>query len=525
MHKFFKAVAFVTIFSVLTRAMGFFLRIYLSRVMGAEALGAYQVSVSIFGVLMTLISSGLPLVVSRNVAFYNNQNNKSMQNKNITAGLIISVAISVILCAVLFAFPNILKLFINSDESISIILVLLPALVASAIYAILRGGLWGKKCFFTISFTEFFEQVARIIICIILFSIPMGISVGQKTALSLTLSCVVSALLVAVLYFVFGGRFESPKTTFSSVLKTSTPITLVRTLSSVLGSLIAIIIPARLMAYGYTQAEALAQFGIIMGMTMPIIMIPNTFVGSIAVALVPELSGHTNNIDKYGVKNLAELSSQVTSAITTTIVIAFILMSSFISLGKPIGVFLFNNAQAGEYLMMGAVLMLPMCLNQICTSMLNAIGLELKGLGCYAVGAVALFISIIFLPKYIGAYSVLVGLGLMHTITCILGLKMLKKRKLINWSFFKTMGICALICAPTALLGTFVYNLFIKFTSLFVSLAVSGILTVIFTILLMFVFNIADIKVLLAKIVPKRLKKHKRDTFNLKIKHTKKLPT
>ena len=342
--------------------------------------------------------------------------------------------------------------------------------------------------------------------------------------MSLTLSCVVSAVLVAVLYFIFGGRFENPKNTFVTVLKTSTPITLVRTLSSVLGSLIAIIIPARLMTYGYTQGEALSQFGIIMGMTMPIIMIPNTFVGSIAVALVPELSGYTNNIDKQGVKNLPELSNQITSAITTTIVIAFVLMSSFISLGKPIGSFLFNNVQAGKYLMVGAVLMLPMCLNQICTSMLNAIGLELKGLGCYAVGAIALFVSILFLPKFIGAYSVLVGLGLMHTITCILSLKMLKKRKLINWSFFKTIGICTLICAPTTLLGTFVYNLFIKFTSLFISLAVSGILSVTFTILLMFVFNIAGAKLFLTKIMPKRLKKRKHRALDFRLKHTKKLP-
>ena len=42
-----------------------------------------------------------------------------------------------------------LKLFIKSDESIKIIQALSPALIASAIYAILRGGLWGQKYFFT----------------------------------------------------------------------------------------------------------------------------------------------------------------------------------------------------------------------------------------------------------------------------------------------------------------------------------------------------------------------------------------
>lgn len=504
MRKFFKAVAFVTIFSVLTRTIGFFLRIYLSRVMGAEVLGAYQVSMSIFGVLMTLVSSGLPLVVSRNVAYYD-QKNEMMQHKNITAGLIIGTTLSVVLCAIIYAFPQILNLFISSAESINIILILLPALVASAIYAILRGGLWGKKYFFTISFTEFFEQVVRVVLCIVLFNIPLELSIGQKSALSLTLSCVASALLVIILYFVFGGRLKSPKDNFVPILKTSTPITLVRTISSVVGSLIAIIIPHQLTKFGYSQSEALAQFGMLMGMTMPILMIPNTFTSSIAVALVPEISGYTNNIDKFN-GSVTELSNKITSAIKTVILISFVLMASFISLGEPICQFLFNNSQAGIYLSVGAVLMLPIGLNQICTSMLNALGLEFKALVNYAMGAVALFICIFLLPQYIGTYSVVVGLGLMHLITCFLSLRMLKKRQLVNWSINKPIFLCMVVCSVVSLIGYFMYSLLIKFVPFIIALIICGVLTVALTILLMFTFNLINFKVAFVKI----FKQHKR---------------
>lgn len=494
MQKFFKAVAFVTIFSVLTRALGFFLRIYLSRVMGAETLGAYQVAMSIFGVLMTLISSGLPLVVSRNVAYFNNQKNLTKTNKNITAGLIICVAISVVVCVILAVCPNILKVFVKSQESVEIILILLPALVASAIYAILRGGLWGKKCFFTISFTEFFEQVVRIILCIILFSVPIGLSAGQKSALSLTLSCIMSALLVIVLYFAFGGRLTNPKGEFCSILKTSTPITLVRTISAIVGSLVAIIIPLRLTKYGYTQSEALAQFGIIMGMTMPLIMVPNTFTSSIAVALVPEISGHTNNIKKQQAKDFAGLSNKVTNALKTTIVISCLLMPCFVSMGKPICQVLFSNQQAGQYLIASAIIMLPMGINQICSSILNALGLEIRALIDYAIGSVGLILSIIFLPQYIGTYSVVVGLGLMNILTSALSLSILCKRKLIDLSFFKTIALCLLICGFTTLLGWLVYMVMIKFSGMFISVAVGCIFAFIYTILLLMVFNVANIK-------------------------------
>lgn len=506
MHKFFKAVAFVTIFSVLTRAIGFFLRIYLSRVMGAEVLGAYQVSMSIFGVLMTLVTSGLPLVVSRNVAYYEAEGNKKAEHKNITAGLIISIVLSTFVCVILYAFPNILRLFIKSEQSVQIILILLPALVASAVYGVLRGGLWGKKCFFTISFTEFFEQVVRIILCVILFNLPLAFSAGAKSALSLTLSCIMSAVLVAVLYFVFGGRFANPKDNFKSVLKTSTPITLVRTVSSIVGSIIAIIIPLRLTKFGYSSSEALAQFGIFMGMTMPLIMVPNTFTSSIAVALVPEISGYTNNIDSGNVKNLDALSRQVNMAIKTTIVISFLLLPVFISLGRPTAEILFANKDAGKYLSACAILMVPMGLNQICGSMLNAMGLELKELLNYAIGAVSLMLSIYFLPKYIGVYAIFVGMLSMHTITAILGLRMLKKRKLINWSFLQTLGICGLITLPTSILGHLTYNLFIRFAGMFVSVAISGVITLSFTLLLAFVFDLASIKVMFTKIKISKLK-------------------
>ena len=65
MKSLFKTVALITMFSVITRIIGFLFRIYLSREVGAEALGMYQVAFSIFMVLLTIIASGLPLIMSR----------------------------------------------------------------------------------------------------------------------------------------------------------------------------------------------------------------------------------------------------------------------------------------------------------------------------------------------------------------------------------------------------------------------------------------------------------------------------
>ena len=59
MKSLFKTVALITIFSFLTRVSGFLFRIILSREVGAEGVGLYQVSSSVFMVLLTVIPDNL----------------------------------------------------------------------------------------------------------------------------------------------------------------------------------------------------------------------------------------------------------------------------------------------------------------------------------------------------------------------------------------------------------------------------------------------------------------------------------
>ena len=70
MKSIFKSVAIITFFSVLTRFLGFLFRIYLSRTIGAEELGKYQVALSVFLVFLTIVSSGFTFVISRMTAGY-----------------------------------------------------------------------------------------------------------------------------------------------------------------------------------------------------------------------------------------------------------------------------------------------------------------------------------------------------------------------------------------------------------------------------------------------------------------------
>ena len=466
MGKLFKAVAYVTIFSILTRGIGFLLRIYLSRVLGAELLGSYQVAMSVFGVILTLIASGLPTIISRKVANLRSENQLKRCDKIVSSGLIIALSISIFVCIILFAFPNILAKIFTSTHSISVLYILLPSAIASSVYAILRGALWGQKRFFTISFAEFFEQVIRIIILIILVSMPINMGLGERAGLSLTIASFISSIFV----------------------------TTIRTVSSLVTSIISIIIPARLMLYGYTSGEALAKFGIVMGMTFPLLMIPGTLISSLAVALIPEISEQTTNIDKDGVKNHETLKNQITLALSLSCVISCLLLPAFLVLGKPIGLFLFKSEEAGLYLSMSAILMVPMGLSQISSSILNAIGLEMKSLKNYAISALFLFVCIYFLPKYMGVSALIIGMAGLSIITTILNFYMLKRRNLLSLKILKTLSLMLIISVPSAMLSFFTFNILNKFIPLFFSLAISGIFSVGSLFLLSLCANIGYVK-------------------------------
>lgn len=447
---------------------------------------------------MTLVSSGIPVVLSRNVSFYHGKKDSRSIGSIVSSGLILTGFICLIVSLIVLLFPDAVNHLFTSSESTEMLTILLPALIFSSIYEVLRGALWGEKQFFAISFTEFLEQITRIIILIILFETTfLNMSLTNKTALSLSLACIISTIVVIAIYFVRGGKLASPKYEFKSLVKTSTPITAVRTVSSMVSSLIAIIIPLRLMDYGYTESQALSEFGIMMGMTFPLLMIPSTLISSLAVTIIPSISEQSNNIDNGALKNTTAIKGKINFSIRTTVVFSTLLMPIFIALGLPICNFLFNNSKSGLYLSIASVCMLPMGISQITSSILNAIGLELKSLKNYFVSAILLILSILILPKFIGTYALIVGYFLMSLSSSVMNIYMLNKRGLIDFKFLKVIKNMLLITAIAAFAGSLVRKLLKN--SIILSIAIGGTLTFVLTLALIFLLNVADFKMVIFK--------------------------
>ena len=122
----------ITVFSLLTRMFGFFFRIFLSRAIGAEALGMYQVALSIFMVLLTVVSSGFTLIISRMTAGFRGSENKKEIGSLVTSSLFVGLAVSVFLCLVILLFKNLFVNLFTDKNCINILIILLPSLIFSS---------------------------------------------------------------------------------------------------------------------------------------------------------------------------------------------------------------------------------------------------------------------------------------------------------------------------------------------------------------------------------------------------------
>lgn len=494
MKSILKSVALISVFSVLTRLLGFLLRIFLSRTIGAEAIGLYQVALSVFMVLLTVVSSGLTLIISRMTASYRVSQDKKATASLITSGLLLALVVSVILCAIILIFKNLFAHLFTDENCVNILIILLPSLIFSAIYSVFRGAMWGHDNYFALCVTELFEMVIKIAFSVLLLNASMSVLQSATTvAWAFTLSCVFSAVLVVILYFFYGGKLGKPTRIYKTILSRSAPITGVRIAGSLVQPLIALILPARLMLAGYTASQAMSIYGIALGMTFPLLFLPTTLTGSLSTALVPDISMAMAQNDS------SHIQKRVTASINFTLFISFLVVPIFVAIGDKIGVFLYGEALSGTLLQFSSWIMIPMGVTNITSAILNSVGLEVKSFINYIIGGIFTFISVMWLTKFMGVLSLPFGMGVSTTVTMILNIIMLKRKLGIKVKILKELTLFALLSLPTLAITSFVSNLLSNFLPLIFNLMISGGLGVAIYISLCLTFNLVNIQSYIVK--------------------------
>ena len=504
MRRFFKTVLIVTVFSVCEKFLGFLYRIYLSRTIGAEGVGLYQVALSVFAFLLTLSCSGTPITVSRLMTKYDSENKKDRIFKVVTAGIVFTLIISSVICLLGFILKQYLGVIFADDRCISIFLIVLPGIIFTSVYAVLRGVFWGNKDFLPYSVIELLEEICMILVGVILINRATGVYQGAfRAGVAVLVSYIFSFTLATVVFFIRKNKLKNPVSEFKPLLSSALPVTAMRTVNSLAVSLVSIILPVRLISSGLSESQAMSLFGSAVGQAIPILFIPTTLIGSFTLVIIPEIA------ENYYKKRDIFLKNDIEKTVKFTLFLTCLFVPVFFVLGKQIGVMIFGSETSGKYLTASSYLMIFIGLSNISTSILNSIGQENKTLIFCMISGVFMLLSIWFLPSVMGIYALLVGFTFVYGLTTVLNFILLYKKMPEKPKIFKFCLCSFLILLPTILLGEMLKKLLLNTLGTFLTFLIVSTLLIAFIGAMYFGFNLIEMSMIKATFFDRKKKKEK----------------
>lgn len=481
--KIYTNASIVTALSVAERGLGFLYRIVLSRLISAEGLGLYQVALSLFGLFVTIGTGGIPLVVSRMITKSKTEGSARGEYGAVGAGLTACLLLTLPVCLFFWIFGEKTAFLFSDERSFSVFRILLTGLCCTAVYAVIRGSFWGNKEFLAPSVMEILEESVMVIVGVLLLQrVATPLDGAKKAAWAVVASYFFSCTLSLVWFCVKGGKVGSHKGYLKPLFASSLPITSVRASASLVNSAVAVLLPVMLIRAGLEKSEALELFGVVSGMVLPILFIPSTLIGSLALVLVPELS------EDFYAKRLERLRLNLSRGLKFSFFIACFLIPFFVALGDDLGRIAFSNATAGEMIKNSAVLLLPMSITMITSSMLNSMGHEKQTFIFFFVGAAGLLLSVLLLPPLFGGYAYIIGLGVSYALTALCNLVLLFKTcplygKRGGQVFVKEFLPSLCFIPLLSVIGLLANSLFNYCTGEFLSMLLTGIVLLIASLL------------------------------------------
>ncbi|MGI6705737.1 MAG: stage V sporulation protein B [Clostridia bacterium] len=424
----------LTAANFIVRMIGFAYRILLSRLIGAEGIGLFQLVAPIHMLTITLVTSGLPIavsrMVSRHVALKDDTGAKQVVQRALTAVSILSVFIMLLLSLNL---KTIAFHLLKQPRTYLSLVAFIPCILILGLSSVYNGYFYGKKNVHPPALSEMVEQILRVglVLATLHFFAPLEAEHASAIAMA---GMVVGEMagLILVQYFYWKEKKHNslpyrPAKHSPNILRElfaiAAPITGTRLTSSIMQSINSIIIPQRLILAGLSNSEALSQFGMLTGMAMPFIFLPFTLTGALSVVMVPNLS------EDRTLNDWRSIQEKIGKAVLITCITTFPIAALLMPLSTPLSVLLYNEKEVGRILFYLAPIIIPFCLQHTLSGLLNGLGRQGLAAANYLIGASASLVCNYFMVSdpLFGIYGYVIGLSLSSMITCSLNYMAIKK--------------------------------------------------------------------------------------------------
>lgn len=316
-----KGAAQLAVAGVFTRVIGLGNRMILSRLIGAEGLGLFQMILPVYALLAVTAGLGLSGAVIKMVADRHARGDRRGQTEVRALSLKLVIAASLV-CSVLLWSALILPLNFIPDQRIILAIRLMPAAIFfAALSSILRSFTQGQNRMAPTAISQVGEQVVRVSLGLTaaFYLLPMGLEYALAGIVAGIISGEIACFVI--IYFMqperklFTGCSRPPATVYKEMFLLSLPILTIRLSTSITQTVESLLIPSRLQLAGFSAAEATTLFGQLSGMALPIIFLPTVFIIPLATTLVPAIAGATALRLRLRLERLVKLSLWGTVAI------------------------------------------------------------------------------------------------------------------------------------------------------------------------------------------------------------------
>ncbi|MCC8122293.1 MAG: oligosaccharide flippase family protein [Oscillospiraceae bacterium] len=369
----------LTCTNIFSQLLGFFYRIVLSRLIGAEVMGLYQLVMPVYSVVMSIVSVGLTMAVSNLASEYQALDNWVAARQVLGRCLCILVTLFLPIAVIVVIFYDPISVSFLGDARTQLgLILLLPCILLTGVENLCKHFFYGTGNVRPPAFIELAEQVVRIVavLGLLLVFLPQN---PEKTVGLIVTGMIVSEIFSAcTLVTLFRRRMAAPRyqsgrliprgQLYRRIAGIALPVGGTALLGNLMGTVNAVLIPKQLVYAGADVSEAMSAFGVLCGMTLPMLFLPTAFIGAINLVLVPKFAESA----ALGQKEL--ITNRVCKAMLATSVLILPAMAFMIVLGPTIGEALFQDARVGAFIAPLAVGVVFSCYQSILGGVLNGVG-------------------------------------------------------------------------------------------------------------------------------------------------------
>lgn len=376
----------LTASSVVVKVIGSLNWIILSRILGGEGIGLYQMSYPIYILALAISSAGIPVAISIATAEKLAKQDYLSAHKAFRTSMtfLFFTGLFFSLCLIFGAKFLVHSGLLRDTRAYYAIIALAPAVFFVTFLSCFRGYLQGWQTMTPTAVSEIVEQLLRVLTMIILAKAFLSYGLEYAAAGASLGAAVgsIGALLVLVYFYrkmLAGIRSkmlyqetdyeeESKMTIIKRLLRLSLPVSASSLMLPIVANMDLLVVPVRLEAAGFTVSHATELFGHLTGMAVPLVNLATILTAAMAISLVPTIA------KLKALNEPAKISRNLTTAFNVTALISIPCSVGLFVLAPPVASIVYNAPAAAPTIQAMSLGIFMLGLHQVSTGALQGLG-------------------------------------------------------------------------------------------------------------------------------------------------------